>query len=305
MLHDGPLLVLGAGGQLGLEMLRLAKQRGVDAIGLDRSALDITDAAAVARALEDARPSLILNAAAFTAVDRAEGAPEAAWAVNAYGAEAVARGAARVGAPLVHISTDYVFDGSKHGAYVENDPIGPLGVYGASKAEGEKRIRALAPSHVILRTAWVFGKYGANFLKTILRLASERDRLQVVADQRGTPTSTRDIGEAVLAVRTALEEGKRNWGTYHFAGRGATTWHGFAEAIVAEQAKTTGRAPPVEAIATKDYPTAARRPANSELDSSLFAATFGYRATPWRDRMAETVQSLLKSAGTASEGTLQ
>jgi dTDP-4-dehydrorhamnose reductase len=296
---SGPLLVLGAGGQLGQEMLELAKERGVEVLGLDRAALDITDAGAVAQALEDARPGLILNAAAYTAVDRAERAPEAAWAVNAHGAEAVARGAASVGAPLVHISTDYVFDGSKHGPYVENDPIAPLGVYGASKAEGEKRVRALAASHVILRTAWVFGRYGANFLKTIMRLARERDRLRVVADQRGTPTSTRDIAEAVLAIRAAIGEGNESWGTYHFAGAGATTWHDFAEAIVAEQAKATRRAPPVEAIATKDYPTAARRPANSELDSSLFQANFGYRAQPWRDRMIETVNSLLTREGMA------
>ena len=295
----GPLLVLGAGGQLGQEMIDLARERGIEALGLDRAALDITDAAAVAQALEVARPSLILNAAAYTGVDRAEGEPEAAWAANAHGAEAVARGAAKIGAPLVHISTDYVFDGRKHGAYVENDPISPLGAYGASKAEGEKRVRALTPNHVILRTGWVFGKYGANFLKTVMRLVRDSDRLRIVADQRGTPTATRDVAEATLAVRTALAEGRGNWGTYHFAGGAVTTWHGFAEAIVAEQAKATGRAPAVEPVATRDYPTAARRPANSELDSSLFAATFGYRAEPWRDRMIETVKILLAREGSA------
>jgi len=294
-----PLLVLGAGGQLGREMIELAKERSVTAVGLDRAALDITDAAAVARAIERARPGLILNAAAYTAVDRAESEPEAAHRVNALGAEAIARGAASVGAALVHISTDYVFDGSKRAPYVESDPIAPLGVYGASKAEGEKRVRAVAPSHVILRTAWVFGRYGANFVKTVMGLARQRDRLRIVADQWGTPTSTRDIAEAVLAVRAALEAERTLSGTYHFAGEGATTWHGFAEAIVAEQAKATGRAPPVEAITTADYPTAARRPANSALDSALFSVTFGYRAQPWRNRMIEMVASLLASGGLA------
>jgi dTDP-4-dehydrorhamnose reductase len=294
---SGPLLVLGAGGQLGREMVELAKERGVRAVGLDRAALDITDATAVARAIERVRPGLILNAAAYTAVDRAESEPEAAHAINALGAEAIARGAASVGAALVHMSTDYVFDGSKRGPYVESDPIAPLGVYGASKAEGEKRVRAVGPGHVILRTAWVFGRYGANFLKTIMGLARQRDRLRVVADQWGAPTSTRDIAEAVLALRAALEAGRTPSGTYHFAGDGATTWHGFAEAIVAEQAKATGRAPPVEAITTAEYPTAARRPANSELDSGLFTATFGYRAQPWRNRLIETVASLLASEG--------
>jgi dTDP-4-dehydrorhamnose reductase len=296
---SGPLLVLGAGGQVGREMIEFAKERGVGAVGLDRAALDITDAAAVARAIERARPGLILNAAAYTAVDRAESEPAAAYEVNALGAEAIARGASIVGAALVHISTDYVFDGSKRGAYVESDPIAPLGVYGASKAEGERRVRAVAPRHVILRTAWVFGGHGANFVKTIMRLARERDRLRIVADQRGTPTSTRDIVEAVLAVRAALEAERAPYGTFHFAGDGATTWHDFAEAIVAEQAKATGRAPPVEAITTADYPTAARRPLNSALDSGLFTATFGYRARPWRNRMIETVASLLAAEGLA------
>ncbi|HLW92957.1 MAG TPA: dTDP-4-dehydrorhamnose reductase [Roseiarcus sp.] len=295
----GPLLIIGAGGQLGREAMELAGERGVMAIGMTRAALDITDAAVVARAIEQTQPRLILNAAAYTAVDRAESEPDAARAVNAFGAEAVAQGAALAGVPLVHISTDYVFDGEKRGAYVESDPIAPLGVYGRTKAEGEQRVRAAARQHVILRTAWVFGRHGVNFLKTIMRLARERDFLRVVADQRGSPTATRDIVEATLAVGAAADDGRAAWGTYHFAGPGATTWHEFAEAIVAEQAKITGRSPPVEPIATADYPTAARRPANSELDSSRFAATFGYRARGWRQRAAETVAMLLAEGTTA------
>jgi dTDP-4-dehydrorhamnose reductase len=289
-----PLLVFGAAGQVGSEMLKLAADRGIEAAGVSRLEADITDAASVTRMVVEISPRLILNAAAYTAVDKAESEPGAAQAVNSEGAGISARAAAAAGIPLIHLSTDYVFDGAKTGPYVETDPIAPLGVYGRTKAEGEAKVRAAAPRHVILRTAWVFGQFGNNFLKTILRLARDRDRLRVVADQHGCPTSTLDIAEAVLAIDRAIGAGRAVWGVYHFAGSGATSWHGFAERIVAAQAKTTGRNPTVEAIATADYPTPARRPANSELESSRFAETFGYRAQTWQSRTAETVARLLE-----------
>ena len=195
--------------------------------------------------------------------------------------------------PLLHVSTDYVFDGTKATAYVEDDPIAPLGVYGRSKAEGEAAVRRVLEHHVILRTSWVYGVYGANFLKTVLRLARERDELRIVADQRGCPTGTADIAEAILAIAPPLARREPVWGTYHFAGQGVTTWHGFASEIVDAQAADHQPAPAVVPISTAEYPTAAQRPANSELDSSRFAATFGIKAKDWRERTRQVTAALL------------
>ncbi|MFT0858603.1 dTDP-4-dehydrorhamnose reductase [Ancylobacter sp. G4_0304] len=287
------LLLTGAGGQLGRETAALAAARGLGLVAMDRAGLDIADPAAVAGALAQHRPDIVINAAAYTAVDRAESEPEAAHAINAVGPEVLALACARHGAGLVHVSTDYVFDGTKVGAYVESDPIAPLGVYGRTKAEGEARLRAALDRHVILRTSWVYGIHGHNFLKTMLRLAGERDRLTVVADQHGCPTATPDLARALLAAAEALAAGRGVAGTYHFAGTGVTNWHGFAEAIIEAGAPLTGRRPEVAAIATADYPTPARRPANSELSSDAFADTFGLRSAPWRERAAQTVRQLL------------
>lgn len=292
MSGSGPLLVFGAGGQVGQELVALAAARSIPAHGVSRREADITDPSAVAALIAAVGPRLIVNAAAYTAVDRAESEPDAARRGNVDGPRVLATASAAAGRPILHLSTDYVFDGTKTGAYDEADPIAPLGVYGRTKAEGEQAVRAANSNHVILRTAWVYGTYGSNFLKTMMRLAAERDRLRVVADQHGCPTATRDIAEAVLAVAADGLDGPERAGTYHFAGTGATSWHGFAEAVVAAQAGATGRHPPVDAIATNDYPTPAARPANSVLDSSRFAAVFGYRAAPWQQRTIETVTAL-------------
>ena len=289
----GPILLFGANGQLGRELCALAALRGENVIGLTRAEADIADAMAVEAAIANAKPRLIVNAAAYTAVDKAEGDIEGATRGNVLGPAVLARGANAAGVPLMHVSTDYVFDGTKAGAYVENDPISPLGVYGRTKAEGERAVRDAAKRHVIVRTSWVYGVHGANFLKTMLRLAKERDELRIVADQRGCPTSTRDLAEAILTIDAAIAGGATPWGTFHFAGSGATTWHGFASEIIAAQGRITGRRPTVTPIATSDFPTPARRPANSELDSSLFAKTFGYVARPWQERTAQTVAELL------------
>lgn len=289
----GPILVLGAAGQLGQELMTLSAARGIQAIGTDVGDLDICDRAAVDGALGRWRPRLVVNCAAYTAVDKSESEPELAAAINAVAPGIVGRATAAHDVPFVHISTDYVFDGEKPDAYVEDDPIHPLGVYGRTKADGEQAVREAAPRHVLLRTAWVYGRFGGNFLKTMLRLAGERERLRVVADQIGCPTATIDIAEAILAVDAALAKGASSYGTYHFVGTGETSWHGFAEAIVAAQAAKTGKNPPVDPITTAEFPTPARRPANSRLDSGRFAATFGYRAAPWRQRVTETVDSLL------------
>ncbi|OJY00764.1 MAG: dTDP-4-dehydrorhamnose reductase [Rhizobiales bacterium 62-17] len=290
----GSILLFGAEGQLGREITALAGARDVSLIPLGRAACDITDQQALRSAIASHRPSLIVNAAAYTAVDRAESEPQAAHAVNAVAPELIAIAAAEADVPLLHISTDYVFDGTKTEAYDEEDSVAPLGVYGHSKEEGERRIRQSCSKHIILRTAWVYGIYGANFLKTMLRLANERSVLKVVADQRGCPTSTTDLAEAVLAVHGELAQGNESWGTYHFAGQGVATWHEFAQTIMSERAAILGAAPSVEPITTMDYPTPARRPANSALDSSRFAKTFGLRSKPWQERVSEAVVSLVK-----------
>jgi dTDP-4-dehydrorhamnose reductase len=293
---NGPILVFGAAGQLGHEVMALAKSRDIEVAGCNRARADITDFASVKAAIRAAKPRLVLNAAAYTAVDRAETEPEAAYAANAVGAETIARAAALEQVPVIQISTDYVFDGTKRGAYVETDPIAPLGVYGETKAAGEAMVRQANPRHFILRTSWVYGRYRANFLKTVLRLSRERAELRIVADQHGCPTATQDLAEAVFAIDRALACGTGAPGTYHFAGDGATSWHGFASAIVDAQARATGRRPEVSPIATADYPTPARRPTNSILNSGLFASVFGVRARSWRTRVRETVEMLLMEA---------
>lgn len=283
------ILLLGAGGQVGREVTALAAARGIELTGLDHAGLDICDPASVARALEAARPAVVINSAAYTAVDKAEREPDLAGRINAFAPGLLAERCARYRIPLVHISTDYVFDGTKAGAYVEADPIAPLGVYGRTKAAGEAAVRAANDRHVIVRTSWVYGAHGQNFLKTMLRLAGEREQLSVVADQRGCPTATYDLARALLAIAEAASSGDARWGTYHFAGTGATTWHGFASAIVAASAPFTGKAPKVLPITTADYPTPAKRPRNSELASDLFERTFGVRAAPWAERVHQVV----------------
>jgi dTDP-4-dehydrorhamnose reductase len=275
------ILVFGAGGQLGLELQRTAAQGAVPVVALPRTGADITDAGAVSRVLDETRPALVVNAAGYTKVDLAESEVAAAQLANEIGPGIIAAACAARQTPLIHISTDYVFDGEKDGPYVESDAIGPLSVYGRTKAAGEAAVRAATARHVILRTSWIYGEFGNNFLKTVLRLAQDRDELRIVSDQRGCPTSTRDIAEAIFRIAPMLAGEPSLYGTYHFAGAGATSWHGFATRIVEAQAQVTGQRPRVTAIATADYPTAARRPANSVLNCSLFERRFGFHAHDW------------------------
>ncbi|MFL5037979.1 MAG: dTDP-4-dehydrorhamnose reductase [Microvirga sp.] len=286
------ILLFGAGGQLGQELACAARERSIPIRAFDRSQADISDASAVTKAITETKASLVVNAAAYTAVDKAETAVDEAKRANETGPAILAEACARSRLPLVHISTDYVFDGSKTGPYVETDPVSPLGVYGRTKAAGEEAIRIRHAEHLILRTSWVFGRFGRNLLKTAVKLAAERDDLRFVADQRGCPTSTADLAEAILRIapRVAAEP---LWGTYHLAGTGATTWFEFVRHIVAAQSKFTGRYPRVHPIATSDYPTPARRPANSELASTLFEITFGFKAQHWQDRVDSTVAALV------------
>ena len=289
------ILVFGGGGQLGRELTRVAAERDVPLSASARSSVDITDHISVARALDETKPSLVVNAAAYTKVDLAETEVAAAERGNVLGPGVVATCCAAAGIPLVHLSTDYVFDGQKEGAYVESDPVAPLGAYGRTKAAGEDAVRRALAEHIILRTAWVYSEFGNNFLKTMVRLSQQREELRVVADQRGCPTSTRDLAIAILRIAPRLTAGGGMWGTYHFAGTGAATWHEFAERVVAAQAALTGRRPKVTAITTADYPTPARRPANSVFDCSRFSDVFGFRARPWTEEVDDVTVAAVRA----------
>jgi dTDP-4-dehydrorhamnose reductase len=238
---------------------------------------------------------VVVNVAAYTNVDKAEDEFDLALRANAVGPAVIGAACHSESLPLIHVSTDYVFDGTKACPYVERDPIAPICAYGRSKAAGEDRVRSVAPMHLIIRTAWVYGEFGNNFLKTILRLAKERDELRVVADQHGNPTSTGEIARAIISIAPRLRDKAGPWGTYHFAGSGITTWYGFAELIVAVQARYTNRKPAVVPIATSEYPTKAKRPANSALDCSLFAHTFGISPASWAEECERVTNALLSS----------
>jgi len=286
------LLVLGAGGQVGHELCRLAWPVGYSVAAFDRAGLDITEREKVFAAVTRERPDIVVNAAAYTAVDRAESEPEAAWAGNCTGPANLAAACHEASIPLIHLSTDYVFDGTKTGPYREDDPVKPLGVYGESKEAGDRAVGDALPQHVILRTAWVYSAHGHNFVKTMLRLAADRPALRVVADQIGSPTSAGDIAAAIGVIVARLVAGSTLWGTYHFAGGGAVSWHGFAEAIFELASPWRGPPPLVEAITTADYPTPARRPANSVLDCRRIGEAFGIVPRPWREVLAEVIGEL-------------
>lgn len=285
------IVVTGSHGQLGTELMQQGHAEGHDMLGLDAAHLDITDAAAVSEAIQAQKPDVVINAAAYTAVDKAEDDAEAAFAVNRDGPTNLAKVCAKASIPLVHMSTDYVFDGSKQGGYVEDEPIAPLGIYGQSKAEGEAAVREACAQHLILRTSWVFSAHGNNFVKTMLRLGAERYNLAVVADQQGKPTSAAELARVIFML---LPDAKGHWGTYHLAQPEVTNWHGFAAAIFAE-AEHQGEALKLKnlnAIQTSDYPTPAKRPANSELDCTKIEATFGVKIGSWRESLSEVVAAL-------------
>lgn len=285
-------LVTGALGQVGQELRRHAAGR--DAVFVDRAALDITDAAAVARCLAEWKPRVVLNAAAYTAVDKAEAERDLALKVNGEAPGHLARACAEIGAALLHFSTDYVFDGSGTRAWREDDPPAPLSAYGVSKLAGEQAVQAALPRHVILRTAWVVSPFGSNFVNTMLRLAAERDELRVVADQFGGPTMAGDIAIACwrLADRIAVSQDPAHFGIFHFAGQPHVSWHAFASAIIAESARHGGRQPKVTAITTAEYPLPAPRPANSRLDGTKLARMHGIAAPDWRHSLVALVDDL-------------
>ncbi len=289
------LLVTGREGQVAQSLAeRAAAHPGVEIVAAGRPELDLTQPDTVRRAILDARPDVVVSAAAYTAVDQAEDEPDMAFAVNAAGAGAVAEAARDCGAPVIHLSTDYVFAGDAVGPYREDDATGPRSVYGRSKLEGERLVAAANPRHVVLRTAWVYSPFGKNFVRTMLRLAETRDALSVVADQWGNPTGALDIADAVLHVAARIARPDfAAWGVYHFAGAGEANWSGFAREIFKESAACGGPSAMVTDIATADYPTKAERPANSRLDTTRFEAVFGLAPPPWRDSLKPVVRRLV------------
>lgn len=290
------LLLLGGNGQVGCELRRRLPALGEVAVatrdGADADAAADFDAPdGLMELVRRLAPDVVVNAAAHTAVDKAESEPDAAFRVNALGPAALAQGCAAVDALLIHYSTDYVFDGTASRPYREDDATAPLGVYGASKLAGEEMIRASGARHAILRTAWVYAAHGRNFLRTMLRLAGERDELRVVADQVGAPTPAAWIADATARI---VERGLPASGTWHLVAAGETSWHGFADAIM-DEALAMGllaRKPRVLPIATADYPTPARRPARSVLDTAKLRRDFGIVPPDWRDGLRATLREL-------------
>jgi dTDP-4-dehydrorhamnose reductase len=289
------LLQFGAEGQLGQELTRIAGHdssirhtvRSIAEVDFTKPE-QITDAVLGAPELD-----IVINAAAYTAVDRAESEPALAQAVNGVAVGRLAEACYMRGVPLIHVSTDYVYDGAKPAPYVESDATGPLNVYGKTKLAGEELIRACLDSHVILRTSWVYSAHGANFVKTMLRLGAERDELRIVDDQIGAPTSARDLAQAIMTIARALAAlgDQRRFGTFHFANQGETSWRKFAEEIFA-QAGWAGIHARVVPIAAADYPTPARRPTNSRLDTAKIQAVYGIAPPPWQKSLASVLAQL-------------
>ena len=299
------VLVTGARGQVGAEVARELDGRA-DVHAFDRATLDLAQPAAIAARVRAIRPDVIVNAGAYTAVDRAESEADAARAINAVAPGVLGEEAKRANALLIHFSTDYVFDGSKKRPYVETDTTNPLSVYGRTKLDGERAVAASGCRHLLLRTSWVYGPHGKNFLLTMLRLGAERDVLKVVDDQRGAPTSSRCLARLVREIldrdgdideitRTEVDEAAAKSGVYHATAAGETTWFGFAQAIfdeAARQDRLARPAPRLLAIPTQDYPTPAKRPANSVLAGERLESAFATRIPDWRRGLEEAVSAL-------------
>lgn len=287
-------MLIGYEGQLGWDLVRKAENLAIPILPLDLPRFNITDFNAVEKWLNPKDISVVINVAAYTAVDRAEQESEQAFAVNRDGPSYLAERCAEIKVPLIHISTDYVFDGRKTGAYLESDPVCPLGVYGRSKAEGESEIRKCLREHIIIRTSWLYGVHGNNFVKTMLKLGRDKEIIRIVADQYGCPTYAADIADAIFLIAEQIEKNSDiNWGTYHYCGKGETTWHGFDVAIF-EIAKKYDSFTVKELlpISTAEYPTPARRPENSVLDCTKIGKNFGIQPRPWRESLAEMIEAL-------------
>jgi dTDP-4-dehydrorhamnose reductase len=289
------LLLVGGGGQLGTELRQSVLPQGVELVAPSRSELDLREPITIADVIAAEPWRAVINAAGYTDVDRAESEEAVATAMNGAGPGRLAEETARRGIPLIHISTDYVFDGQKGAPYVEDDAPAPLNAYGRSKLAGEHAVEMANPQHIILRTAWLYSPYGKNFVRTILRLAEQRQELRIVADQRGCPTAACDLAKVCIDITlTCLAASKQpRYGVYHCAGAGEATWFEFATAIVKLAAARLGRSPTLVPIRTIDYPVAAVRPMDSRLECGGIRRAFGLTLRPWRAALAETIDRLI------------
>lgn len=294
------IAVTGRDGQVACALAERGRAVGVDLVFLSRPAVDLADPGTIGPALRSAGADAVINAAAYTAVDKAESEPGLAHAINAVGAGAVAKAAADLGLPILHLSTDYVFDGASPAPYRESDATGPVSVYGTTKLAGEQMVAAANPAHVILRTAWVFSPFGSNFVKTMLRLAQTRDEIGVVADQRGCPASALDIADALIAIarRVTRDKNPALHGLFHMGGQGEAVWAEVAEAVFDCAARHDGPKARVRRITSADYPTPAKRPANSRLDSSKLKDIHGLSLPVWTEAVEACTIRLLADGAT-------
>ncbi|SDF76655.1 dTDP-4-dehydrorhamnose reductase [Limimonas halophila] len=299
MTSTSAILVVGRNGQLARELERTARYRGRALAILGRDQADVTDATAISEVVAAINPKVVINAAAYTAVDQAESEPTAAFRLNDDGVVHLANACRDVNAALIHVSTDYVFDGRKRAPYTEQDEVSPINVYGQSKAAGEAALRSILAQHVILRTSWLYSAFGHNFVKTMLRVGAERRELRIVTDQYGNPTAAHDLAAACLDIADRLMNGPNNtlYGTFHCTGSGWTSWYGLAEHVFAVAERTQpGRAiPTLEPVTTDQWPTAAARPQFARLSCDRLSAMYGITVPPWQDSLARVVTELLDS----------
>ncbi len=293
------VLLTGSKGQLGREVEIVGINAGLEIISMDLPEIDITDFEKLDRIFSELKPSIVVNAAAYTAVDLAETQKNICYAVNKYGPENLTKLCYKNKARLIHISTDYVFDGSGNTSYRENDPVSPVNVYGHSKADGEKAVLAGPGKHIILRTSWLYGRYGKNFVKTMLRMGQEKKSIQVVNDQYGCPTCAYDLAEVIIVIVQRLLEGKsNNSAIYHYCGKGITTWYEFAMSIFRIAGELgLSNVPLVTPITTSQFPTAAQRPLYTALDCSEIEKCFGVKLKPWRYSLKKTIHQIIDSQG--------
>ena len=293
-LNNMRILITGSEGQLGWELLRQAGSFNIEAVGLDLPYLDITAESGIVKVFNEYKPDILINAAAYTNVDKAETDEKTCFAVNVNGPENLAEACKNINIPMIHISTDYVFDGTKKTPYKENDTVSPTGIYGKSKADGENRVKNILEKHIILRTSWLYGIHGHNFVKTMLKLGKEKEVIGVVSDQFGSPTSAADLSETILIiVSRILNNCEVTFGTYNYCGEGITSWHGFAEKII-ETAKQYSPVTTklVKPISTGEYPVKARRPAFSALDCSLIREKFRITPKPWQKSLEAVIERI-------------
>jgi len=291
------ILLTGANGQLGHEIAEQGKSLSFDILSTDLQDLDITNKNQVQHTFDAFHPALVINAAAYTNVDRAEIEPKTAFAINAEGPDILANACMKADIPMIHISTDYVFNGKKKTPYLETDPVSPLGVYGSSKEAGEAKMRDQLKKHIIIRTAWLYSVHGHNFIKTMLKLFKQKTKLTVVDDQYGSPTSAQDLANAVLIIAGCVQRKQdQKWGTYHYCGQGETTWYEFACTIL-EMAKPYNgfQTNEIEPIATEQYPTPAKRPQYSALNCNRIKKNFNIDTKIWQDSLAVSIKQIMST----------